>query len=260
MRAKKFPVEVYSHIAIVYKNCLHGVFMRNAYTNEISELHKWVESTDCQLGTGFNFLHIEAEVQTVCQRICFIANCIREEYPFYASQLPTIAQRLFSGNPLTGFTLNSVVFGGLYVITQQLFSEPINTQFWIGIHPRITHISKELFCDGHFSPAAEKAVKELETRLRELFQELKPGAGIPAKIGDIVGALLGDNGIFDFCDTSTVSGKDYRRGIKSLFDGTFAAYRNPSAHANLSCTKQEAIEQIMLASQLMHILDKKYPS
>lgn len=231
--------------------------MRNTYTNEIAELHKWVESIDYQLGTGFPFLHTEAEVQTVCQRIYFILNCIREEYPFYASQLPTISKRLFSGNPLNGFTLNSAVFGELFIIAQQLYSEPINAQFWTSIHPRISQISKELFCDGHFASAAEKAMKELEAQLRELFQELKPGAGIPAKIGDVVGALLGENGIFDFCDTSTVSGKDYQRGIKSLFEGTFAAYRNPAAHANLPCTKREAIEQIMLASQLMCILDKQ---
>lgn len=230
--------------------------MRNTYTDEIAELHKWVESTDNQLRTGFPFLHTEAEVQTVCQRIHFIVNCILEEYPFYASKLPTISQRLFSGNRLSGFTLNPAVFGELFIITQQLFSEPINAQFWMNIHPRISRISKELFCDGHFAPAAEKAMKELETRLRELFQELKPSAGIPSKIGDVIGALLGDNGIFTFCDTSPTSGKDFRRGIKSLLEGAFAAYRNPAAHANLPCTKREAVEQIMLASQLMYALNK----
>ena len=113
-----------------------------------------------------------------------------------------------------------------------------------------------MFCDGHFAAAAEKAMKELETRLRELFQKFKPSAGIPAKIGDVIGALLSDNSIFDFCDTSTVSSKDYRRGIKSLLEGTFAAYRNPAAHTNLSCTKREAVEQITLASHLMYVLDK----
>ncbi len=66
------------------------------------------------------------------------------------------------------------------------------------------------------------------------------------------------HGIFHFCDTSTVSGKDQRRGIKSPFDGVFAAYRNPAAHANLVCTKREAIEQILLTSQLMYILDRPY--
>ena len=65
--------------------------MRNTYTNEIAELHKWVENTDYQLGTGFPFLHTEAEVHIVCQRICFIASYIQEEYPFYSSQLPIIS-------------------------------------------------------------------------------------------------------------------------------------------------------------------------
>lgn len=237
---------------------LCGGFMKSTYTNEIAKLYKWVESTDYQLGTGLSFLHTEAEVQVVCQRICFIMNYIQEEYPFYASKLPTISQRLFSGNRLSGFTLNSAVFGELFIITQQLFSEPINVQCWMNIHPRIIQISKALFCDGHFASAAERAVKELETRLRELFLELKPNTGVPIKIGDVISALLGDNGILHFCDTSTVSGKNQRRGIKYLFDGVFAAYRNPAAHANLPCTKREAIEQIMLASQLMYILDKHY--
>ena len=33
-------------------------------------------------------------------------------------------------------------------------------------------------------------------------------------------------------------------------------YRNPAAHANLQYEKREAMEQIMLASQLMYVLDK----
>lgn len=160
--------------------------MRNTYTNEIAELHKWVENADYQLGTGFPFLHTEAEVHIVCQRICFIASYIQEEYPFYSSQLPIISQRLFSGNPINGFTLNWAIFGELYIITQQLFSEPINIQCWTNIHPKIVQVSKDIFCDGHFDSAAEKAIKELETRLRDLFQQLKPSAGIPTKVGDIL--------------------------------------------------------------------------
>lgn len=230
--------------------------MKNAYTNEISELKKWVEHTNQNLATGFSFLHTETEVQVVCQRIYDISMRISDEYPFYASELPVIAQTLFSGNPLSGFKLNPAAFGELFIITKQLVSEPINAQFWADIHPRIIHISKALFCDGHFDSAAEKAVKELETRLRELFFVLKPGTAVPTKVGDIIGALLSEPGAFRFCDTSSVSGKDYRRGVKSLFEGVFAAYRNPAAHANLSCSKREAIEQITLASQLMYILDK----
>ncbi|MEH2953519.1 TIGR02391 family protein [Candidatus Merdisoma sp. JLR.KK011] len=140
------------------------------------------------------------------------------------------------------------------MIVKQLFIEPRNTQFWTNIHPKIIFVSKDLYCDGHYAPAAEKAIKEVETRLRELFQELKEGAGVPAKVKDIIGALFGENGIYNFCDTSTVSGKDYRRGVQLLLEGTFSAYRNPAAHENIDYTRREAVEQIMLASQLMYVL------
>ena len=79
---------------------------------------------------------------------------------------------------------------------------------------------------------------------------------MPAKVGDIIGALLSENGAYHFADLSTVSGRDYRKGIQSLFEGIFFAYRNPSAHKNLPCTKRESIEWIMLASQLMYVLDE----
>ena len=231
--------------------------MQNTYTNELTELHRWTERTNQNLRTGFQFLCSEIEVQNVGQQVHFIAKCISEEYPFYAMELPKILQTLFYGNPINGYSLNRAAFGELFIIIKQLISEPLNTQFWANIHPRIATISKTLYCDGHFASAAEKAIRELETRLRERFQQLKPGVGVPAKIGDIIGALLGgDNGLFNFCDTSTISGKDHRRGVKLLFEGIFVAYRNPASHANLSCTKREAIEQIMLASQLMYILDK----
>ena len=49
---------------------------------------------------------------------------------------------------------------------------------------------------------------------------------------------LSENGAFKFCDTTTTSGRDYRRGIQSLFEGIMAAYRNPAAHANLQYEKR----------------------
>ena len=68
--------------------------------------------------------------------------------------------------------------------------------------------------------------------------------------------MLSENGAVQFCDATSTSGKNYRRGVQQIFEGTIAAYRNPAAHANLVITKREAIEQITLASQLMYILDK----
>ena len=180
---------------------------------------------------------------------------INIEYPYYASCLEKISSSLFVLSN-AGCFLSVANFGQLYIIINHLKVEPMNVQFWINIHPRISAISKELYVDGYFASAAEKVIKEVESRLREKFKELKDGASISIKTMDLIAALFSESGIFQFCDTTTESGKNYRKGVHQLFVGTFAAYRNPSAHKNLEYSHREAVEQIFLASQLMYILDK----
>lgn len=231
--------------------------MKVPYQNELYELRRWIDNTNANLSLQLQFFRTKQEIQRVKQLIITIAAGIQGEYPFYASILSQIASILFPVNNMGTAILNPAAFGELVVIIRHIVAEPFSMRFWTAIHARITNVSYELYKDGHYASAAENAVKEVETRLREKFAELKPGTSVPSKVGDIIGALLSDNGVFKFCDTSTTSGKNYRRGIQSLFEGTMAAYRNPSAHANLQYDRREALEQIMLASQLMFVLDKK---
>lgn len=228
--------------------------MKLPYENELYELRKWIDFTNKNL--QMQFLHTPPEIQSVRQWISSIVIGIQNEHPFYSADLPRIANILFSGNGMNSAYLNYVAFGELVIAIRHIEAEPVITRFWSEIHPRIVNVSRELFVDGHCSTAAEKAIKEVESCLREKFLELKPGAAVPSKIGDVIGALMSENGAFKFCDTTTTSGRDYRRGIQSLFEGIMAAYRNPAAHANLQYEKHEAMEQIMLASQLMYVLDK----
>ena len=230
--------------------------MKLPYENELYELRKWIDNTNATL--NMQFLHTPPEIQSVCQWIRAIATGIQSDYPFYAATLPRIADILFQSRGMGAASLNIAAFGELVVIIRHIEAEPVVVQFWSEIHPRIVNVSRGLYVDGHCSTAAEKAVKEVESRLREKFAELKPGTAIPSKIGDVIGALVSENGAFKFCDTTTTSGRDYRRGIQSLFEGIMAAYRNPAAHANLQYEKREAMEQIMLASQLLYVLDKTY--
>ncbi len=230
--------------------------MNVVYRNELYELRKWIDNTNANMMAQVQTIHIPQEMQYVRNLISVIANSISMEYPFYAATLPQISSILFSYNALGAAFINPAAFGELVIIIRHIEKEPLAMRYWAGIHSRIATVSYSLYCDGHYASAAEKAVKEVESRLREKFQELKPGSNVPAKVGDIIGALLSENGAFKFCDTTTVSGKDYRRGIQLLFEGAMAAYRNPSAHANLQYTQQEAMEQIMLASQLMCVLDR----
>ena len=228
--------------------------MKLPYENELYELRKWIDNTNATL--NMQFPRLSQEIQRVHQWINAIAAGIQTDYPFYADMLPRITNILFQGNGITPALVNPAAFGELVVIVRHIEAEPVVVRFWSEIHPRIANVSHELYVDGHYSTAAEKAVKEVESRLRDKFLELKTGAAVPAKIGDVIGALMSENGAFKFCDTTTTSGRDYRHGIQFLFEGIMAAYRNPAAHANLQYEKREAMEQIMLASQLMYVLDK----
>lgn len=230
--------------------------MKLPYENELYELRKWLDNTNATL--NMQYIHTPLEIQRVLQWIDAIARGIQTDYPFYAVELPKIANILFQQNEWNAIFLNPAAFGELVIIIRHIETAPVVVQFWSEIHPRIVKVSRELYADGHCSVAAEKAVKEVETRLREKFAELKTDVAVPSKIGDVIGALISENGAFKFCDTTTTSGKDYRRGIQSLFEGIMAAYRNPAAHANLQYEKREAMEQIMLASQLMYVLDKSF--
>lgn len=222
--------------------------------NELKKLQLWIDNTNALLMTGTLPPISFFTVTKICNDIAILAEKIAEEYSFYATELMNISSNLFTQNQFGQCVVNTTAFGGLVVIIRHISQEPVDTSIWSSIHPRIQRISKGLYCDGYYDSAAEKAVKELETRLRELFKELRRDDNVPAKVGDIIGALLSENGAYHFVDTSTVSGKDYRRGIQNLFEGIFAAYRNPSSHENLPCSKREALEQIMLASQLMFVL------
>lgn len=229
--------------------------MKLSYQNELYELRKWIDTTNANMSMQFSVMHTPQEVNAVRYWIGVICKNIQDEYPFYASILPQIANILFLSSNTGVISLNSTAFGELMVIIRHIEVEPVPTPFWKTVHKRIASISAGLYEDGHYASAAEKAIKEVEVRLREKFAELKPNIPVPSKVGDIIGALLSENGIFKFCDTSDTSGKNYRRGVCLLFEGTMAAYRNPSAHENLKTEKREALEQIMLASQLMYVLD-----
>ena len=231
--------------------------MDSLYKSYLHSLQLWVHDIEVILQQRSR-PNISNDVATgTCQLITSIATCIQTEYPFYANELRIIANTLFlqSATPFISIDLNHTAYGKLALIERHLNSEPINMQFWSYIHPRICNVSRTLYADGHFSSAAEKAIVEVETRLRELFRELKPNSKEPAKVGEIMGALLTEDGAYCFADLSTPSGKNYRRGIQAIFEGAFAAYRNPTTHENLDAPRRESIEQIVLASQLMYVLD-----
>ncbi len=235
--------------------------MQTIFKVHLDALHQWIGEINSYLRQNINFKITPVIESNVLNGIQSIVNCINYEYPYYAAELCNISSQLFlrtqppmlQPNPV----LNVFAFGELFLIERHLYNEPINIQFFSQIHPQIQKVSGPLYADGHFSAAAETALKEVETRLRELFIELKPGATPPPKAAGLIGALLSENGAYTFVDTSTESGRNYRRGIQSLFEGAFAAYRNPASHDNLDISQRESLERILLASQMMYVLENR---
>lgn len=228
---------------------------KSSYKEKVDRFWRWVQNIDNAL-VGGAIPSIDCKtVQLLQAQIPLLADMVRPEYPFYSQTLLGISPILFQ-NCINGMhALNIAAFGELYLIIRNLKEEPFNLSFWSEIHPRIVDVSLELYSDGHFGESAEKSIKEVEQRLREIFTTAKPGVPEPKDAAQIVGALLSENGVYSISECRTPSEKSFSRGVKLLFEGFLASYRNPSFHGNRNIPKHEAIEQIILSSQLMFILD-----
>lgn len=230
--------------------------MRPSYAKELAYIQDWINNKDRQLCDNKIIILWPNERNQVNRNLQIISNGIQHEYSFYSQELLAIKDKLFTTSPLTygAFSINIAVFGQLYIIIKHIRIEMINQRIWQDIHPNISKVSKDLFCDGHFSAAAEIAIKEIETQMRTLFKQYNPTATLPKDAASLIGALLSEGGLHKFCDTTDISGRNYRKGIQQIFEGAFSAYRNPVMHQNLPCTQREAFERITLASQMMYIL------
>lgn len=226
--------------------------MRNP---NVENLQRWILNTDDALGRGTTLIFSWQEVQHYVRLINSVANSIADEYSYYSHELPKIAENLFKNNGFGIFGFNIAAYGELYFIVKHIADEPVNIVFWQNIHPRIISVSQSLFCDGHYDSAANKAFKEVETALRELFCKLKHTTTEPKHVEDAISALLSENGLYKFSPGTDPNTKSYREGIHELFKAAFKAYRNPVSHKNLIYTKQEAFEQIILASLMMNVLE-----
>lgn len=231
--------------------------MKLTYEKELFELQKWIDNTNKALSIRYRSWYTQENVNEVCRWIDKISSGIKSEYPFYASFLTSISYLLFLTDNSITYTLNIVAYGELVAVIRHIEAEPVVMQAWINVHKRIKDVSEDLYKDGHYASAADNAVKEIEVRLREVFVDCKPGNTMPKEITEVIAALFSENGLYGVKKTAAISEKNYSKGMRMLFEGLIAAYRNPSAHANIKIGEREAMERVMLASQLMFVLDKK---
>lgn len=227
--------------------------MKTVNSNAINKLKNWILDVDNSILQSQNRYYLQVEVALTKNLITAVADQLHKTHPFYEAQLRGIAARLFPTITRWGYTLNHCMFGQLYLIINHVSAQQQN-EFWSNIHPRIINVSQSLYADEYYDSAAEKALREVETYMRELHAKFNPEKGDPKEINSIKEALLSDQSLYEF-DRVTQNGKNYYEGIKKLFEDAFSAYRNPASHRNISISKREAFERITLASQLMFVLD-----
>lgn len=228
--------------------------MKIPYEVELNFINSWINEIKAQFAMSPGTPAYSNNYQQVINALQRIAFNVRTQYPFYNQEILRICKILFS-NPLAGAVwVKPIPFGEIVIIVKHITEEPLDLRFWQDIHPRIVGVAKDRFMNGFYPDASERAIKEVETRMRELFREGKPGAAVPKDAASLIGALLSDKGSYHFCDTTEVSGRNFRQGIMRIFEGAFLAYRNPAMHENLECSQREAIERIVQASQMMYIL------
>jgi uncharacterized protein (TIGR02391 family) len=118
-----------------------------------------------------------------------------------------------------------------------------------GLHPEVVARAGPLFADHHYGAAAFEAFKSLELALKER-------SGL-----DVSGRELAEKALGGSSPKVVVSrhrgrtGTDEQEGIRFLFMGALQGLRNPSGHELKTLGRQEALEELAVASLLMRWLD-----
>ncbi|MFA6867489.1 MAG: TIGR02391 family protein [Clostridia bacterium] len=123
------------------------------------------------------------------------------------------------------------------------------------LHKKIYDVSYKKYQDGHYADAVETAIKEINDRLKKLYQKHKN----EEKDGrDLFNHVFNDDPIktlLKIADLSTQAGKNEQEGYRFLFMGAWVGIRDPKAHANELLSKDEAYDILIFASMLMKKID-----
>lgn len=128
-----------------------------------------------------------------------------------------------------------------------------NFDMWCIMHPTIISVSQSRFNSGWYADAVEAAFKEINTRVKEMYQQKK--GIIKDGVELMYSAFSAKNPILQFAPTSYYSEFDVQEGYMHMFAGAMQGIRNPKAHANETIDKEDAFRKLAFASMLMYKLD-----
>jgi uncharacterized protein (TIGR02391 family) len=117
------------------------------------------------------------------------------------------------------------------------------------LHARIVATVYPLYLRGEYDTAVFQAFKEVEVAVRE-------AAHLNAQdLGCTLMRRAFDPKDGQLADQSQLSAE--RQALSDLFAGAIGFYKNPSSHRSVVMTPTRAVEAIMLASQLLNVVDSR---
>jgi uncharacterized protein (TIGR02391 family) len=122
------------------------------------------------------------------------------------------------------------------------------------IHPRVQHISKKLFDNGHYAQATFEVYKFLDKEVQKLAKSSESGKTLMMKAFSEISPLI------KLTALSTVTEKDEQEGYKFIFAGSILAIRNPRGHeVQLPDSLSQCLDHVSLASLLLRRLEDVKP-
>ena len=187
-------------------------------------------------------------VKSIYLNINELAFEVRNKNPKLYDDLQEIKSNLFVGQNFV-----NVYNLGRLVQLMRSYDYLSTNDFWQFAHPRIIELSKNKFEDGYFSDAIQTAFVEICSIVREY----RKGQNLPEipSDKDMFYNTFSTLKVLQFTDSSTTSLKNIQEGYERIFPGVIQAMRNPNAHSNTRMEKADAARKIMIASDLMFMLD-----
>lgn len=144
---------------------------------------------------------------------------------------------------------NHVLIFGLPKTKEENIQKPL-------LHPRLAKVCMELFEHEHYVQAVEVGIKEICSRLKNIYKKHRGVDLDEVNLFSMVFNSDENKTLFVAGENlKSISGKDEQDGFRMLFLGMWKALRNPNAHNNRVMTINEARDQLYFLSMLMYKID-----